>query len=635
MRSPAAGSTLAVLVYCALSVVAFLPYGPFDSSNLLATSPHDSVDVGWFMAYAAQAVTHLLNPFYTKYLEYPVGVNIPANQSMPLLGWLMFPVTKLAGAFGMMSFTMRLSFAASAVSAYFCLRRVCRRQLPAFLGGLFFGFNPFMVAHNLENQNFTFLPVLPIAFLLLYRLLSGESSRPRRDGSWLGVLCAIQLYLNPEPLAELLVVAVLVVIGVLAVRAVRRRLVRAELLAFLGGAGWALLALVVLGAPFAYYYLFGPQHVGGSLVGPQYLAVFHTDLAQLVLPDHNQLIGSASYCPGAGTCPAPQYWNTFSGGALNETGSYLGVPLLLGLGWLAVRYRRLRLVAWSTASILVGFVLSLGPSLYVYNRNTNIWMPASIGLHLPVLDNAETIRYFLVADLAVAFLLAVGLDRLLAEERGPVSRLAGQRAWLRTGAVALFAGVLLFPLIPRWPYPETPTAVPAYFTTKAVDAIRPGAVVLAYPIPQSGAVQGMTWQMASNFRFKLVSGYAYVADNGGVPEGNPPFEWATLPSLMNVASGNDTTDKIPALSVQAVEWIRADLAQFGVDDILLDPTVGSPSDVAVVEHDLSVTLGERPVPSGGILAYYGVRRAIRQPVSSLLAHDREAGILKGYLPAGP
>ncbi|MCU1490077.1 MAG: hypothetical protein JWM85_1482 [Acidimicrobiaceae bacterium] len=628
--SPAWWSVAAVGVYCLLALVAFLPYGPFDNTHLLSTSPHDSVDVGWFMAYGAYALEHAHNPFFTKLLEYPDGVNIPANQSMPLLGWVMTPITRFFGPFAMISFTMRLSFAASATAAYFAIRRVCVRRLAAFCGGLLFGFSPFLVAHNLENQNFSFLPVLPIAFLVAHRLLAGESVRTRRDGLFLGLLFAIQLYLNPEVLAELLLVLLIVVLGVLAVRAIRHRTVRSEAVSLLIGAGWALLALAVLGAPFAAYYLFGPQHATGPVVPPQYLAVFHTDLAELVFPDRNQLIGPTSFCLPNAACSAPAVWNGF-GGALNEAGSYVGLPLLIGLVVFAVRYRRSRLVVFSSATFLVALAFSLGPDLVIYGHDTHIPMPSRIAAHIPLVSSAETIRYFLVADLAAAFLLAIGLDQLLTASSGLFARLR-DTPW-RTATVGLLAAVLLFPLIPRWPYPSGPTGIPAYFTTSAVDAIAPKAVVLTYPMPQSGAVQAMEWQMVSNFRFRLVWGYAYIADNGGVPEGNTPFKQPALPLLLNVTSGNDTTDPIPSLSITEIKLFRDGLRQFGVDDIIFDPSVGVGADIPVALRYLEASLGEKPVSVGGILAFYGVRKSLAESVHTVLIQDRQSGILSSYPPA--
>lgn len=623
---PGSGPTaLVVAIYAALSIVAFLPVLPFDNSHLLATAPNDSTDVGWFLSWSGYAVSHGHNPFFTDWMEFPTGINIPANQSMPLLGVLATPITVWLGPFAMMNLTMRLSFLASALAMYFTLRYFCDRRLTAFVGGLFFGFCPFLVAHNLENQNFSFLPALPLIFLFAYKLVSGESRSVRKDGLLLGLLCAVQLYLNPEPLAEILVVLVVTSAVVLLVRA--RRMARTELRALFRGAVAAAVVFVVLALPFAYYYLAGPQHTSGPVVGLQYLAVFHTDLAQLVIPDRNQIVGPASLIATG---------SSFSGGAINETGSYLGIPLLVGLVFFVIRFRRVRAVAFSAVVFLIALVLSLGPELYIDNKDTGIPLPARLLLHFPVLNSAETIRYFVIADVAAAVILAVGLDRLVAEwqSRSRAHGAGGPKlARGRTSPsvlVIVIAAVLLFPLIPRWPYLSNPIGVPAYFTSSEVNAIAPGATVMTYPIAQSGAVQPMQWQMAAGFRFKIVSGYGYLADNGGVTLGNPPMKPPTLAMLENVASGNDTSDAIPTVTLRNLLRIRELLANLHVDDFLMQAT----GKYQVVDEELSIALGRRPESVGGMLVWYRVRSSLAESLHTIVVHDRRQALLKAYPPVG-
>ena len=49
--------------------------------------------------------------------------------------------------------------------------------------------------------------------------------------------------------------------------------------------------------------------------------------------------------------------------------------------------------------------------------------------------------------------------------------------------VGVVAVAVILPLVPNGTAPASPTNVPAFFTSTAVDSIPPGSVVLAYPYP--------------------------------------------------------------------------------------------------------------------------------------------------------
>jgi hypothetical protein len=639
---PGPQTLLATAIYIALAVIAFWPVAPWSNTTILATSPHDSVSVGWYLNWVPFAITHGHNPFFSPYLESPDGVNLATNTSMPILGLVMTPFASLFGPLGMINLVMRLTFVASALSMYLVAKRYTTRLFPAFLAGLFYGFSPTIVAHNLENPNFSFLPALPVLFLLVDRLFnprtdelrvanpSSQDPRPqsaRRIGVWLGVVGAVQIYLNPEVLAETVVVLAVAEVVVTVVRVLRRRSVPWRRLG--EGLVAAGVVLLVLGMPFLYYYFAGPQHLTGTVVPLQYLTVFHSDLLAPLLPNRDQLLASTTSTA-----------NLYTGGAINETGTYLGIPLLCALVAFVVLYRRVTTVVLAGLAVVVAFVFSLGPDLFVNNHDTGIAMPARLLLHLPALSSAETVRYFIAGDLAVAFILVIACDRLLTTVGEWRERRGSRRGWLWSGVVMLCFGAVLVPLIPRWPYPfvstTTPgspiTSIPPYFTSRAVDAIRPGTVAMTYPLPQSGATAPELWQLAANFRFRLVWGYAYIADSGGVIQGNTPFRNGLLPSIEGWAFGNSSPlTPPPKMTISALKDVRAGFAQFHNDEFLLQD-VGNHPDVVTLW--VSAALGERPVDRGGILAWYHVERQMKMSMKGILGADRARGILAKYPPPG-
>ena len=53
--------------------------------------------MSWFLAWTPFALGHGLNPFFTNYIDFPLGVNLASNTSVPLLGFLAAPVTLALG----------------------------------------------------------------------------------------------------------------------------------------------------------------------------------------------------------------------------------------------------------------------------------------------------------------------------------------------------------------------------------------------------------------------------------------------------------------------------------------------------------------------------------------------------------
>jgi hypothetical protein len=185
-------------------------------------------------------------------------------------------------------------------------------------------------------------------------------------------------------------------------------------------------------------------------------------------------------------------------------------------------------------------------------------------------------------------------------------------------AIGAVAAIALVPLTPSWPNHVIPVDVPSYFMTSQADAIPSGSAVLTYPVAGFGAVQPMQWQMVANFRFKVVSGYGYVADNGGTPLGNPPMSPPDLSAVEAYAIGNVPNTSLPPFTQSTLRHIRQALVTFGVGDFIALP-IGH---YQVVSRYVSAALGERPQLKGGVLVWYGVRGAVQESILTVLKQDR-------------
>ena len=109
----------------------------------------------WFLSWVPYALRHGLSFFHTGFLDYPLGVDLANNTSVPLLGLLAAPVTVLLGPIAAFNILLRLAFASSSASMFLVLRNWCRWPA-AFVGGLAYGFGPYMVTQGQNHLNLVF-----------------------------------------------------------------------------------------------------------------------------------------------------------------------------------------------------------------------------------------------------------------------------------------------------------------------------------------------------------------------------------------------------------------------------------------------------------------------------------------------
>ncbi|MDA8330734.1 MAG: hypothetical protein M0027_05920 [Candidatus Dormibacteraeota bacterium] len=486
-------------VYAALAALAFYPVPPLAEHRLLTCACADSVDQGWFLAWTGHALSAGVNPLFTTALNYPSGINVLSNVSMLALGALLAPVSLVLGPVAAFNFAMRLAFMLSGTSMFLVLRWWRISWAPAALGGLVYAFSPYMIGQGTGHLHMAFAPIPPLVLFILERGLSGRWPA-RRTGLLLGVLAVVEFFISIEIVTSLMVVCAIVVVAGWLVNwhnlRHRLRLVGRILL-------WsAVVAVPLLIGPILYI-LKGPEAFTGPAQSVGTLSLYRADLLSAVVPTNLQALGPASW---------KALGSSFAGGNGSENGEYLGIPMLLCVVAVGAAYWRRRAirVAWITFAAV--FVLTLGPSLILDGHPTAIRLPFDVIAHTPFLQNQIPLRYSLYLQLIAAALAAFGFERgrsrlaTLSSTPGIAGALSrwGGRVGILLGSVLVLA-----PLVPALPYASGATDVPGYFTSKSVDQLPPGTVALAYPYPEFPVDAAMLWQAESDFRFRLVGGYAY------------------------------------------------------------------------------------------------------------------------------
>ncbi len=623
-------AVLAIAVYIALSVAVYLPVAPWSSGTLPYCNCGDTAMTASFLAWTPFAILHGHNPFFTNYQYFPAGANLASNTTMPVLGLLLTPITLTAGPIASLNVALRLAFASSAVSAFFVARRYVRRLPLAFVAGLLYGFSPYMVSEGEVHLNLIFVPLLPVLLLLADELLVRQSWQPRRVGILLGLVAAGQYYLSSEVLADAVIVGLIgtVLLAIRHRRRVRER-VRYVWRAILVAIG----VFVPLVAYPVYMVLAGPEHLSGPVRKPDLLSTLHSDLLSLVVPTTRDLLSFG---------PLGVVGSGYVNGNAAENGAYLGIPLLVVLGWLCWSGRSRPgsgYVRWLLALAGVAYLLSLGAYLDVGGHFTHVPLPAWIFPRLPLLNGVVAVRFAVYAFLFVAMALAIGLDRYMdssASATAPGKPPRAPRAWgarapaaWRAAAwrAALLAAVALIPLLPSLPYGGQPDGYLAYDSYQVppffgggggAGAIPSGTPVLVYPFGDPANTAGLInyavlWQAVAGFRFEILDGDASRPGPGGYgTEAGPALQPFQLQELMYLSYfGPVGRYQYPGLAdldppgPQVLAQVRAALARAGVSTVVADP-VGI--DPALFESVMTAALGRPPVLAGGVYAWFDVRR---------------------------
>jgi hypothetical protein len=582
-----------VIAYCVIAVAAYWPVSPLASGRIMNCGCADAAQESWFLAWPAFALTHLHSLFYTNWIGFPAGVNLAANTSMPLLGLLASPVVAAAGPIAAYNLLLRLGFAVSATSAFYVLTRWGCRRPAAFVGGLVYGFSPFLVGEGLGHVFLVFAPIPPLLFLCLSELMWRQRRPPWQLGLAIGVLAAAQFYISAEILATTILLLLVAAAGVVLPRESDRQRVRYALtsLAYAGG------VFLLLSGYAIWFFLAGTRHITGPSHSVASLDPYRADLLSAVIPTGSQLLAPF----GLATVG-----NRLTGHDITETGAYIGIPLLILLSVIVVRYRKDVRIRFAAGMAAASYVLSMGSHLRVDGVETHVPLPFLLLQHVPVLQGADAGRFSLYTNFFLATLLALGLGHL-GSERLP----SWLRAWpavaRRPRAVWLaVCGACLVPLLPNFPYHEVPPRVPALFQDQAADQIAPGSVLLAYPYPYTPNVQAMLWSAVAGLRFRIIGGQAAIPGPGGKATSAPErLSPPTVEQLFLAGFYGGPARPAPPLDASTLAGLRRFLVTYRVDTVAVAPIGRNP---ALVVSYLARALERPPRLTGGVRVWFHARR---------------------------
>jgi hypothetical protein len=573
-RGGAAPFLVAGALYAVLSIGLWWNVWSASPSGVMTCDCTDAGRMVWYLRWSAFALDNGHQLLFSNWLLHPGGFNLLTDTSVPLIGFLISPVTLLLGPVTAINTASTLIPALTGLSMFWLLRRWVRWAPAAFIGGLVYGFGPLVVVQlSFGWLNLACLALLPPMVACLDELLIRQHRRPILVGAVLAVLVAAEFFISTE-MVEIAVlsmlVAVLLVLGYSLVKQpdelARRWPSAAKALA--GAAG---LCALLLAYPI-WFFLAGPSHLSGM--------VWSTNVpGDLGNSFSNFWSHLAQWGPVSATVLTKEAPNL--GGYAGPAGpspSYLGVGMLAVLVVGSVIWRKDRRL-WLFGAL---GVITAALSLRVTPAHPGPW---SIFYHLSILDNTVQSRFDAVFVLCAAAMLAVIVDRTrsnvaewlprhLDGSPSGTSHPGQGSAWRwTTGAVAVAVAVVaLVPMIavmaPNLPLDVQPVTVPTWFT-EASPRLAAGQVLATYPFATANSQSSIPWQAISGMHFKMAGGggpSATEARAGAYKAGFAVLDAASVP-----------IGPAPAPNHANLAAVRAALRGWGVTMVVIPDDRGLPT----------------------------------------------------------
>ncbi len=465
-----------IILYLVTSWLFMSPPHFSDLTKAIFNNGGDPQQFVWFYNWWPYSLMHHLNPFITRYSWYPLGYNLAWATSIPTLSLLMSPITLLGSAVLSFNLTAILSPVFASTACFFLVYYITKKYTPSLLAGYIYGFSSYEMSELLGHPQIYVDFLIPLLVLLVLLRLKNRI----RSVSFIilsGLLLALQFGIATELFSTYVCFAIIgLIIFYIFVPSLRTRLlvISREL-------GLAVILFLVIASPYIYYLIRGYAHVPG-VIHP--ISAFSINAANYFIPTPITLVG------GHALSGLYKYFTA----NLSENGGYIGLPILLILLYITIKYWRQRVVRACVILLAVILVCALGPRLHIIGQaGSSIPMPWALVSWLPIIKYAQPDRFTVYGFMLIALLIGFWLSR----ETTPRNRS------LKYVAAALGI-VCILPNTAQ--YTWSSVSIPAVLQRTSITAhIPPQSNLLILPFERQG--NSDYYQYASGMYFTQTGGY--------------------------------------------------------------------------------------------------------------------------------
>lgn len=488
---------LPLLSYLFVALLMVYPVASADS----VIGTNESLAYIWFLSWIRRSLLSGTWPFFTNAIYYPTGGSLLLNAASPMSAVFAIPILPLAGNWiATYNVLTVLSLALSGYSAHRLSLYMTHDLYGAYLAGVLFAFNPFMLGHALGHLALISAYGIPLYVLYLMKTVDGKTGTNSLYAAIALVLvtyagCYQYLIFCVLFTAIYLVhkVVSLRKLGILPVAAALKtmtwKVAGIGVLFFLIASPALIPAIIMLIGDSAYYSYMTPTHATSL--------VFSADLLSYVIPPEWSVL-SQGWVQALSARLVTQ---------LAENSLFFGYTALALMAYALVKAKR-GIGLW-VMSLVVFLTLTLGPILRVNGathftrQEISIWLPYAALPYLPILRYVgEPTRFGVFVKLSAAMIsahsfLQISRDKFFTSER-------------RRATVATFLIILILAEFAWIPFPSTKPDVPTIFSRMAKD--REDYAFVIVPILLSGDSAKYMYYAAVAGK-SLVGGY--ISGGGG------------------------------------------------------------------------------------------------------------------------
>jgi hypothetical protein len=387
-----------------------------------------SISEHWIWTWGFWFIKHLADArrwsFFTDVIFYPRGVDLTYSVlfglGLPVVAAV--PVVRLLGVTLTFNLSLFIAFIVAAYATFLLVRDLTRDNRAAFVSGFIFAFSPFQMARTLSHFGImTSAMWIPLYVLFFMRAMTHAYVH---DLIFASLILSLTFFINPYYALFLTIFSVIYIVYYI----ISNR--NDTIISFLctrllpTGCLVALFSIPLLWVTLTHSVEDFQMYAATLQVLLWHVSQHSADLLAFFLPSSQHSIW--------GNLVKPAYYSHFTGNPTEQT-VYMGYTVLI-LSVVAIMKARKEQTRFWLVSAIVFFVLSLGPFLHIYGRDTlelggiSLWFPLPYFplLFIPALKAIRGLsRFSIMCMFALAVLAGYGVTHLLKRFEGKAAAALG------------------------------------------------------------------------------------------------------------------------------------------------------------------------------------------------------------------